>query len=49
MSNFLVERRGMICGSAEAEENVYHLYKGKNGNRWLVADQINAADNIYVE
>jgi len=34
----------MLCGSAEAESRRYHLYNGV----WLVADQENAADNIYL-
>lgn len=38
----------MICGSSEAQERRYKLYVGQ-GLRWLVADQENAADNIYVE
>lgn len=44
-----LDRPYMICGSAEAESKRYNLYKGRSGRRWLVADQLNAADNIYVE
>lgn len=39
----------MICGQSNAMSRKYHLYKGKSGNRWLVADQPNAGDNVYVE
>ena len=38
-----------ICGSAEAEQRVFNMYVGKSGRRWLVADQENAGENIYVE
>ena len=37
----------MICGSAEAEEREYHMYKENNGCIWLVSISDNAADNIY--
>ena len=49
MSNFTVGRKAMICSSAEAESRKYFLYKSKKGRKWLVADQPNAGDNVYVE
>lgn len=39
----------MKCGSSEAESQTYHKYTGKSGKIWLVANQPNAADNVYVE
>ena len=39
----------MISGQGEAVSRKYHLFVGKSKRRWLVADQPNAADNIYVE
>ena len=48
-NDFIVQRQPMICGSAEAESRKYHKYVGKSGKVWLVADQPDAAANIYVE
>lgn len=46
----LQENHAMICGSAEAESRKYMKYRSKsNGRIYLVADQPNAGDNIYVE
>lgn len=50
MADFEIKPRAMICGSYEAEVRKYHKYISHNSGRiWLVADQPNAADNIYVE
>lgn len=48
-NDFVVQRQPMVCGSAEAEKRRYHKHVGKSGKIWLVADQPNAAANIYVE
>lgn len=48
-NDFVIERQPMICGSAEAESRKYHKFVGKNGRIYLVADQEDAAANIYVE
>lgn len=48
-NDFVVQRMPMICGSAEAESRRYHKYIGKSGKIWLVADQEDAAANVYVE
>lgn len=45
---FVVRRQPMVSASGEAESRQYTLFKGKSGRIWLVADQPNAADNIYV-
>lgn len=45
---FVVRRQPMICGSAEAEDREYTAIEGESGRIWLVADQPNAADNVYV-
>jgi len=39
----------MYSGQADAQNHRYHLHIGKSGRRWLVADQDNAGDNVYVE
>lgn len=39
----------MISGQGEAQSRKYHLYLGRSGKRWLVADQEAAAENVYVE
>jgi hypothetical protein len=38
----------MFSGQGDAVIRKYHAYIGKSGNTWLVADQQDAADNIYV-
>lgn len=48
-NDYVIHRQPMICGSAEAESRRYHKYLGKNGRTYLVADQPDAAANIYVE
>lgn len=45
---FIDEPYQMTCGSYEAEIRTYKKYEGKQGNIWLVANQEEAADNIYV-
>lgn len=39
----------MKSGVHEASIRKYKLFMGKSGKRWVVADQPNAADNIYVD
>lgn len=39
----------MISGQGEAQSKKYFKYIGKSGKIWLIADQPNSADNIYVE
>lgn len=48
-NDFVIERQPMICGSSEAESRRYHKHTGKSGKVWLVADQEDAAANVYVE
>lgn len=48
-NDFVIERQPMICGSAEAESRRYYKHVGKSGKIWLVADQEDAAANVYVE
>ena len=48
-ADFVIPRKGMICGSAEAEANKYHVYAGRDGKRWLVADRDDCGDFVYVE
>ena len=38
----------MHSGQDEAMSRRYYKYTGKSGRIWLVANQLNAADNIYV-
>ena len=45
----IIQENGMICASQEAETRRYNKYIGKSGRIWLVADQKNKADNVYVE
>lgn len=41
-------RRGMTCGSAKAESRTYKKINGSRpGTIWLVANQEEAADNVY--
>lgn len=49
MADWLAEPYHMICASSEAESKKYHMYVGKSGRRWLVADVRNAGEYIYVE
>ncbi|MFW9874523.1 MAG: hypothetical protein ACFFG0_15560 [Candidatus Thorarchaeota archaeon] len=49
MADFEIKHRLMTCGSDEAESRKYFRLLGKDGKLWLVANQPNAADNIYVE
>lgn len=39
----------MISGVGDLEGRKYHLFIGKNGRRWVVADQEAAAENIYAD
>ena len=39
----------MISSQADLQGRKYHLFTGKSGRRWLVADQKAAAENVYVE
>ncbi len=48
-NDFVVGRLPMVCGSAEAESRRYYKHVGKSGKVWLVADQPDAAANVYVE
>jgi hypothetical protein len=46
MKNYKIENQPMISASHEAEIRKFHKYTGKTWT-WYVADQPNAADNIY--
>lgn len=46
---YIVEPLPMKCGSYEAEKRTYKLILDKNNRKWLVANEENEADNIYVE
>lgn len=48
-NDYVVQRQPMRSGQGEAQSRRYYLYTGKSGKRWLVADQDNAAANVYVE
>jgi hypothetical protein len=48
-NDFVIQRQQMISGRGSAESRRYHKYLGRSGKTWLVADQPNAAANIYVE
>lgn len=48
-SDFVIQRQPMICGSAEAESRRYHKFVSRSGRIYLVADQEDAAANIYAE
>ncbi len=37
-----------VSAQADAAKRRYHMYTGKSGRAWLVADQPDAAANIYV-
>lgn len=39
----------MISASGDAAERKYRLYTGNAGRRWVVADQEDAAENIYAD
>lgn len=47
-AEFISPQYSMISGQGEAVTRKYHLHIGKSGHTWLVADQDNAGDNIYV-
>lgn len=47
-NDLFIPRRGMICGSNDAQARVFEKHVGKSGNTWLVAVQENAAANVYV-
>ena len=47
--DYLVKHEQMLCGSYEAEVRKYNKYIDTSGKIWLVADQPNKADNIYVQ
>jgi hypothetical protein len=48
-NDYVVQRQPMRSGQGEAQSRKYHKYIGSNGRIWLVADQENAAANVYVE
>ena len=48
-NDYVVGRMPTISGQGDAQSRKYHKYVGKSGRIWLVANQPNAADNIYVE
>lgn len=41
--------QGIISAQGDAAERKYRLLTGKSGKRWVVAEQDNAADNVYVD
>jgi len=45
-NDYAIERGAMKCGQSEAQERRYRKYECARGV-WLVADQPNAADNVY--
>jgi len=47
-NEYVTEDYQMFSGQGEAVERKYRKYIGKSGNTWLVADQENAAENVYV-
>lgn len=47
-SKYIIKNAPMISGSHKAQIRKYHKYIGKSGRIWLVADQPNEGDNIYV-
>jgi hypothetical protein len=47
-NDFVGEDYAMFSGQADAVERKYHKHIGKSGNTWLVADQEEAAENVYV-
>ena len=46
--DYVIEPKGMISGQGEAVVRRYYKFVGKSGRTWLVADQPDAASNIYV-
>lgn len=46
--HILLGRNNIFSGQHEAQIRKYHLYNGRGGRIWLVSDQPNAADNVYV-
>ena len=48
-NDYVIGRQPMISARGSAESRRYYRYLGKSGRTWLVADQPNAAANIYVE
>lgn len=48
-NDYVVQRQPMRSGQGEAQSRRYHKHIGKGGRIWLVADQPNAAANLYVE
>jgi hypothetical protein len=48
-NDYIIQRQPMRSGQGEAQSRKYHKYIGNGGRIWLVADQENAAANIYVE
>jgi hypothetical protein len=47
--DYIVGRMPTLCGQSEAQDRKYFKHIGKSGKIWLVADQPNSADSIYVE
>lgn len=48
-NDYVVQRMPMVSGQGEAQSRKYFKHIGKDGRIWLVADQENAAANVYVE
>lgn len=49
MKTLFVSHQQMISGYAEQTKREYRMFVGKSGLRWLVANQPNEGDNVYVE
>lgn len=47
--DFTPKRSQVVSAHGEAQKRKYHPYVDDGGKLWLVADQPNMADNIYVE
>ena len=47
-NEYVTDDYQMFSGQSSAVERHYHKYTGKSDRTWLVADQENAADDIYV-
>jgi len=45
---YIIKRQPMYSGQADAAARQYFRYTGRSGRTWLVADQPNAADHIFV-
>ena len=45
---FVTDEYSMFSGQAEAVARLYNKYVGKSGNTWLVAQQEQAAEEVYV-